>query len=193
MTVRHQIDVGAQVLADFNTLKSVAASVLEAEYAIPPGQTERVHDIAASLARVSPGLPSDVALLAALGQNQAARDAVAAGLLTLKSIDPHLFDASPTVKRLALIQVIALGAEDFESLLHNAERDGVDIRRRTWHQMCLRLIAEGRGDEIPTDAQSGAQPNPEPPGQLGGVSSSRVSFPRRRGPIDGQFAWKPLA
>ena len=186
MTIRHPLDFAAQALADFNVMKGVAADVPEAEHGIR-GQIERVNDIAVTLGRASPSLPGDVAMLVGLGQNQAARDAVAAGLLALKSIDPHLFDDTPSVKRLALLHVIALGLGDFESCLHNAERDGVDIRRRTWHSLCLRLISEGRGDEIPEDAQARAQPDPEPPGLLGGVSSSRVSFPRRRGPIDGRL------
>lgn len=166
-----------------------ATSVLEAEHGIPAGQLERIHDISAALARVSPSLPGDVAMLVGLAQNQAARAAVAAGLATLKSIDEHLFDASPSIKRLALLQVITLGLEDFESCLHNCELDTVDQRRRTWHSLCLRLIAAGRGDVIPTDAEADVQPNPEPPGTMGrgGVRASRMNFPRRRAPIDGKL------
>lgn len=189
-STRHPLDYTAQCAADFAALRALVGSVLESEHGIPEAQLERVQDISASLARAAPALPGDVAMLVALGQDQAARELVAAGLQTLKKIDPYLFADAPSPRRMALLKIRALpNCDDWESAVTNSTLDTSDQRRRTWGVLCRRMEAEGRASKIPTEEEA----RNIPPSFIGmdGVRASRVNFPRRRKPIDGEFAWEP--
>lgn len=161
----------AEAQADFEALLSVATPILVDDHGLQVGEATRISDIVTELARSAPALAPDVRLLISLDQGQAATAAVSESLVVLRTLDPHLFDDIPHIKKLALLVWRACpNARDWQSLVHSQE--DVDAKRRGWRVLCNRLIAEGRAGEIPTDADVAGLPEANVPGQ-GAISSSR--------------------
>jgi hypothetical protein len=145
-------DLQSDLALNFSTLMAVSGPILAA-YNIQNlnGTLPHREDIIATLMKTAPALGSEVALLVALDQHDAATTTVREALTRLHSIDPLVFAPEPSRELFARTLIVALGMTDVESAEGMARLHGVDESRRSIYQLRHRMVSEGRSEQIPVE------------------------------------------